>query len=136
MLPEERVRQGLRRYMTEELGYPAELLVIEKPLNLLPHLALKEGPFPDRRVDLLAYWKNSATQELEPLLLIECKAVPFTTQAFTQLQGYNYYVKAPFIALVNQEGARLGWRIGSEFNYIDRLLSYRDLTSYKKDYMF
>lgn len=128
MLPEEKVRQGLRCYMVEELGYPAELLVIEKPLNLLPHLALSEGPFPDRRVDLLAYWKNRTTQELEPLLLIECKAVPFTTQAFTQLQGYNYYVKAPFIALVNQDGARLGWRIESEFRYIDRLLSYKDLT--------
>ena len=39
--PEELVRQELLCRMIGQLGYPSHLLVVEKELSLLPHLALQ-----------------------------------------------------------------------------------------------
>lgn len=95
--PEELVRQKCLRRLTESLGYPASLIAVEKSLK-----ELVQGPFPPlRRADILCF-----TQSGSPLLLIECKAVALNEAMQRQLKGYNYYVKAPFIALVN-EGVEL-----------------------------
>src|SRR5579863_8219661 len=98
--PEERVRQRWIRRMTGELGYPRELLVVEKAMSELPHLAL--GEVPDRRLDILCYGKGiHPDYSLFPLLLLECKEGPLTTSAVNQVIGYNYYVKARGVAVVN-----------------------------------
>lgn len=92
--PEEIIRQRWIQWMIKE-GYPPSLIAVEKELSTLPHLQSVPS-LPNRRLDLLAYRK-----EVVPLLLIECKALPLEPFMMDQLLGYNHYVKAPFVALVN-----------------------------------
>jgi hypothetical protein len=98
--PEEIVRQQWLKAMINSLGYPRELLVVEKELKELPHLL--GAAVPDRRVDILCYGKG-----IQPLLLIECKAGALTDEALDQVVGYNHYVKADFAAIVNGREARI-----------------------------
>lgn len=95
--PEEVVRQKLILMMFN-LGYPKTLISVEKELKQLPHLK-REEEVPDRRIDVICFAKGS----LEPLLLIECKEGRATRDAYLQLKGYNHFVKAPFIAVVDEE---------------------------------
>lgn len=90
--PEERVRQQWLIYLTESLGYPASLIAIEKSLKEIS----SHKKVPLRRADILCFASTG-----KPLLLIECKAVPLTAAMERQLRGYNYYVQAPYMALVN-----------------------------------
>lgn len=92
--PEEVVRQLWLKKMVSELGYPKELISVEKELKTFPHLAT--AAVPDRRVDIVCY-----DGSLKPLLLVECKAEPLSMKAMEQALGYNLYVKAPYVALVN-----------------------------------
>ena len=97
MLPEEQVRSSLVAYMVRMLGYPRELISLEKEIALLPHLShLPKKTIPKRRVDILVFSKN-----MEPLLMVECKAGFLHTEHRKQLLSYNTFVCAPFIALVN-----------------------------------
>jgi hypothetical protein len=97
--PEERVRQKLLQKMLDEWGYPHSLLLVEKSLSQLPHIKQAQK-VPNRRMDIVAYGKNSKN-ELVPLLLIECKATSRapTGAAIRQLLGYNYYIGAPFVGM-------------------------------------
>lgn len=108
-LPEEKVRQALIQKMTQHLGYPLGSMALEKSLCQLPHLEGKAS-LPKRRADLLVFSKNLHPRHaLYPLLLVECKAVPITPKALRQIVGYNHFVSAYFIALVNQTTTYLGW---------------------------
>jgi hypothetical protein len=96
---EEELRQALIEQMVLQLGYPRALLAVEKKISQLPHLAFFPEKLPNRRVDILAYAVDKE-KKLHPLLLIECKKECFSFKETQQLFGYNYYVEAPFIALV------------------------------------
>jgi hypothetical protein len=111
--PEEQVRQQWLKRMIFQLGYPKELLVIEKGIKELPHICAAEVP--DRRLDILCYGKGGS---LFPLLLMECKNKPLTEGAVNQVIGYNYYVKAPFAAAVNLDEVRLGYFDRAENRYV------------------
>ena len=102
--PEEKVRQRWLQTMVHRLQYPRELIVVEKKIGELPSLC--SADVPDRRVDILCYRKE--IHLLSPLILIECKGEPLTDAAVDQVIGYNHYVKAPFVAVVNLEQVRLG----------------------------
>lgn len=92
--------------MIGPLGYPQELLAVEKQLYELPHLAGSPLPLPERRIDLLCYGRGTRpAPTLYPLLLIECKATPLTEQALHQVLGYNAHVGARFVALVSADQA-------------------------------
>jgi hypothetical protein len=134
-LPEERVRQALIRLMTEQLGYPRELLVIERALHQFPHLALQSTrSLPRRRADLVCYGKGIHPDfPLYPLLLVECKAVPLTSKAIQQLTGYNHYLRAPFVALCNANEVKSGYfdPIRKGYVFVDKLPSYRELLAFK-----
>jgi hypothetical protein len=101
--PEELVRQQWAQHLTRVLGFPKELIAIEKQMKELPHLAHLPG-IPDRRVDLLCYGKGPSG--LYPLLLIECKVAPLTQKGLDQVRGYNHHIQAPFVAVVNQDAAQ------------------------------
>lgn len=117
--PEERVRQGLIRLMTEQLGYPAELLVAEKALKQLPHVAMSGENPPNRRLDLLCMARGiHPTEVLFPLLLVECKAVPLTQETERQVIGYNRFVQAPFLTIVNQTQLKTGAWDPTESAYV------------------
>jgi len=94
--PEEVVRQTWILRMIRELQFPRELIAVEKELKTLPQMT---ASMPDRRIDILSYRKTE--KELKPLLLIECKESDLKEEAFGQLMSYNFYIKAPYMALVN-----------------------------------
>jgi len=98
--PEEKIRQSVIAFL-EKLGFPSSYIIQEKALSELPHLSV-EAHLPLRRVDILAY--GLIHEALKPLLLIECKAESVGQEAFSQLLGYNHFVKAPFIALASKSG--------------------------------
>jgi hypothetical protein len=120
--PEEVVRQKLLRVLTEDLGYPKEMIVIEKRLSELPHLQQRKKAVPDRRLDILCYTKKGET--LFPLILIECKAEKLHEKMFSQVEGYNSYIGASFVALVGAVGAIVKWKNG----FIGAIPSYEQAT--------
>ncbi len=126
--PEEIVRQQWLKRLTHQLGFPRELIAVEKKLKELPHLNCSEVP--DRRLDILSYGKEAAPScSLFPLLLIECKDETLSEDAVNQVIGYNHHVKAPFIAAVNLEEVHFGTFDRSENKYIFRsfLPSFKEL---------
>jgi hypothetical protein len=129
--PEERVRQALIKHM-ESLGYPLPLIAVEKKLKQVPHLLYSSEKLPNRRADLIAYAKGiHPSYDLYPLLLVECKAVPLTEKVISQVVGYNHFLKAPYVAIVNQNEIRSG-KYNTEtkqYQFFDGLAPYSDLTN-------
>lgn len=87
-LPEESVRQQVVAHL-ETLGYPKHLMRTEVKLANTT-----------RRLDVVCYCRFG--EGFTPLLLVECKAERITPKALTQLVGYNYHLKAPFICLASK----------------------------------
>ena len=123
--PEEIVRQRWVQKMTKELGFPKELLVIEKELAGLPHLQEHPYPLPTRRIDLLSFGKKE--MDIFPLLLIECKDEPLSQGALEQALAYNTFVQASYVAIVNQDQIRLKYNLACSRCEIDRLPSFKEL---------
>lgn len=119
--PEERVRQALLQGLVADYGFPQELIAIEKDIRTLPGV---RGA-PNRRIDLLCY--GNWAGELQPLLLIECKAVPLSQEVVEQVIGYNVHVSAPFVALVNGDEALLGECAAGNYQFQPGILPYEVL---------
>jgi hypothetical protein len=121
--PEEKVRQALIYRLTHELGYHRPCLGIEQSLKQMPHLQTSAIKLPSRRADLICFSRGL------PLLLVECKAVKLNQAIKRQVIGYNYYLKAPYLAIVNQEEAQFGWYDPSlqDFHFIPHLPPYEKL---------
>lgn len=105
--PEEMVRQRTLEGMCKSLGFPKELISVEKSLSELPHLEGRSD-LPIRRVDMVCFAKGiHPDYPLYPLLLLECKQGKALKEAHEQALGYNYFAKAPFVAIADEDGARL-----------------------------
>jgi len=131
-LPEEVVRVQFLTYMLDHLGFPRELMTVEKSLENLPG---DRDFLPSRRIDILCYCRDlHHGKELTPLLLIECKAVPITKKALNQAIGYNHFLKAYFICIVNQNELQFGWYSKEEKQYLfeTELPRYEELISIVK----
>lgn len=89
LTPEEWVRQLLIHYLTTEKGYPAQLLAVEKGINL-------NGTH--KRCDIVAYNNNGA-----PQLIVECKApeVLLTDAVMEQTARYNLVLRVPYLLVGN-----------------------------------
>lgn len=127
-LPEEQIRQSFLSHMITEKGFPVGLIAVEKALKQLSNI--HSASIPDRRVDIVCFAKaNSGSGELYPLLTVECKAVPLSPRTISQVVGYNHFVQARFIALVNQLEMRVGWFDHAKrgYTFIDYLPSYHEL---------
>ena len=87
--PEEKVRQGIIRYLADTKKYPRQLMGIEKKIDI-------NGQ--PKRFDLVCY-----NQKAEPVLLVECKRPEQTIDQKTidQAVVYNQILKAPFVLLTN-----------------------------------
>ena len=120
--PEEEVRQSLLRKMIHELLYPKGLLFVEKTLSdLLPQILL-----PYRRVDVVCFWKTKGM--LRPLLAIECKEdQSLLEEALLQVQGYNHFLKARFVAVVAPGQERFGVYGQGGMHFLPYLPNYADL---------
>lgn len=131
LLPEEQVRVHLLSYLLS-LGFPKSCIAIEKELSKMPHLKGAKHPLPKRRADIICYAKDvHPTEPFYPLLLIECKAVKLTARMRNQVEGYNHFLKAHYIALVNAEEVQFGWfdHLKAEYQWINRFVGYNDLIS-------
>jgi len=89
--------------MTTQLGFPKELLLIEKKLSEFPHLK-GISALPERRADLVCFAKGIHPEHsLFPLLLIECKRGRADKNAKAQVMGYNHFLQAPFVAIAGEK---------------------------------
>lgn len=101
-LPEEVVRQKLIHKMINELGFPKNLISVEKDLCQLPHLANKEFPSQKRRADIICFAKGiHQNYIIYPLLMIECKACKLSHKTISQVLGYNHFVESYFVGIAN-----------------------------------
>jgi len=123
--PEEVARQTWIQRMVGDLGFPKEFLAVEKELKTLPHLSGEKSSLPNRRIDLLSFMKTHET--VRPLLLIECKEAELTQEALDQVTSYNHYVRAPYVAIVNQFEIRFRYQLGPSPYEISRLPAYSEL---------
>lgn len=87
--PEEWVRQHLLNYLVTEKKIPASSISIEKELVLND---LK------KRYDVVVF-----TKQLQPYLIVECKApyIELNTQVVKQALRYNLIVKAELLMITN-----------------------------------
>jgi hypothetical protein len=130
LLPEEKVRVATLKVLVDQLAFPKSGIVVEKELSQMAHLNRFGGPLPQRRADIVCFAKGiHPTQDLYPLLLIECKSVKLTKKMRNQVIGYNHFLQAYFIALVNQHEVCTAWLDHStgEYRWISHLPSYREL---------
>lgn len=130
--PEEKVRQALLQQMTLELSYPRELLTIEKALSEMPHLqGGADAAPPLRRADLLCFAKGIHPEHpFYPLLLIECKGcASLLEEAKQQVIGYNYFIKACFVAVAYPQGSQWGYYDSKQqgYSFSSSLPSYHRL---------
>jgi len=135
ILPEEKVRVRLIHFLLSA-GYPRSGLVIEKALSQMPHLNQASGPFPLRRADLVSFATGIHSREsLFPLILFECKGVPLNPRMKKQVVGYNHFLNAYFVALINQTACWLGWQDAStgEYHWISHLPSFSELMDMLRD---
>lgn len=100
--PEELVREELLFEMTTHLGFPKELIAVERALKSMPHLIGEKVP--NRRFDITCFAKEIHPKHpLYPLLIVECKKEVLTEETVRQILGYNYYVKAYFLAIASRD---------------------------------
>ena len=87
--PEEDVRQHFARYLIEEKGYPASLMMSEYSLSLNKM---------KKRCDLIVFNKTAA-----PVVLVECKApeVKISQAVFDQIARYNLVFKVSYLMVSN-----------------------------------
>ncbi|MGR3973028.1 MAG: type I restriction enzyme HsdR N-terminal domain-containing protein [Candidatus Rhabdochlamydia sp.] len=123
--PEEIVRQQWLAHMLGHLGFPKELMGIEKELSTLPHLQTDEPSLPLRRIDMISFMQQEGV--LKPLLLLECKQSKLTSLALDQVISYNYYVQAPYVGIVGKAGILLQYTRKSGSYQSTVLPSYHQL---------
>ncbi len=89
LTPEEEVRQRFARYLVEEKGFPASLLMTEYTLKVNKL---------SRRCDILAHKPAGF-----PVLLVECKApeVAISQATFDQVARYNMAFRVRYLIVTN-----------------------------------
>ncbi len=89
LTPEEEVRQRFARYLVEEKGFPASLLMTEQSLKLNKMT---------RRCDILVHKPAG-----HPAVLVECKApeVAISQATFDQVARYNIAFNVNYLMITN-----------------------------------
>jgi len=87
--PEEFVRQLIIQYLIQNKGYSSNRIAIERGIKV-NGLA--------KRCDILVY-----NQDMQPFLLIECKApeIPLSADVFHQMAVYNMQLRVPHLMMSN-----------------------------------
>jgi hypothetical protein len=94
--PEEFVRQLMVQYLLKEKGYNRNRIAIERGIKV-NGLA--------KRCDILVF-----DQDLQPLILIECKApeIPLSADVFHQMAVYNMQLHVPYLMMSNGTSSYIG----------------------------
>jgi len=96
LTPEEWIRQQLLHRLVEQLGFPASLIAVEVPLEKISTIEAVSST--KKRCDAVVYDK-----QMQPLMLIECKAetVSLTQRTLDQAVTYNRRLRVPYLLLYN-----------------------------------
>ncbi|MCE7993117.1 MAG: type I restriction enzyme HsdR N-terminal domain-containing protein [Roseivirga sp.] len=117
LTPEEWVRQHFINYLTQHLGYPASRIRVESGTSYNKRA---------KRTDILIY-----NDELEPLVLVECKAahVAVNQSTFNQISVYNKTLKAKVLICSNgMVHYACRYDAGNEsVSFLDQIPHYSDL---------
>lgn len=120
--PEEMVRQQWISVMIEHLGFPKGLLSVEKNLSrLCQNKTLQDL---NRRVDLVCFVPD---KEFIPLLIIEFKSEDQHLAPEKQVAGYNFYLDAPFWAVIQGEKVHTFWKEHDKIQSVNFLPSFPQL---------
>jgi hypothetical protein len=94
--PEEFVRQLMVQYLLQEKGYNYNRIAIERGIKV-NGLA--------KRCDILVF-----DQDLQPFILIECKApeIPLSADVFHQMAVYNMQLHVPYLMMSNGTSSYIG----------------------------
>ena len=119
LTPEEEVRQRLARYLVEEKGYPASLIMTEYSLKVNKLT---------RRCDILVHKPAGS-----PALMVECKApeVSISQASFDQLARYNLAFRVSHLIVSNgmkHYCCHIDFRTG-EITFLREIPSYEELMS-------
>lgn len=89
LTPEEWVRQNFISYLMFDKKCPGSLLRIEETIQAFNKT---------KRCDIVVY-----SNEIKPLLIVECKApdIKINEKTFNQIAIYNAAVRAPFLIVTN-----------------------------------
>jgi hypothetical protein len=114
---EEEVRQRFARYLVEEKGYPASLILTEHTLKLNNMV---------RRCDILVH-RPAGT----PAVLVECKspAVKISRETFDQAARYNIVFRVRYLMVTNglkHYCCYIDFE-NREVRYLDAIPSYEEL---------
>lgn len=117
LTPEEWVRQNFIKYLCEHLGYPQQLMAIEK-------MVIVNGL--QQRADIVIYNRKGL-----PVMIVECKAshIPITNEVFAQAARYNMKLKVDFLILTNgikHFGAKLDYT-NETFQLLSELPTFNNL---------
>ncbi len=127
--PEERIRQSLLKKMIEQLDYPKNMIAVEKNLHSFNKTSFNAK---QRRLDIVCFAKDDKGA-LKPIFIIECKAFKLSTDAINQVIGYNYFIKARFLAIANSEQIKTFWYDNNKYVFIDFLPKYQDIIKMDKE---
>ncbi|WP_353481653.1 type I restriction enzyme HsdR N-terminal domain-containing protein [Haliscomenobacter sp.] len=94
--PEEFVRQLMVQYLLQEKGYNRNRIAIERGIKV-NGLA--------KRCDILVF-----DQDLQPYILIECKApeISLSADVFHQMAVYNMQLHVPYLMMSNGTSSYIG----------------------------
>jgi len=112
LTPEEWIRQQLLHRLVEQLDFPTSLIAVEQSITV--------GEA-SKRCDAVVY-----DRQMQPLLIIECKAetVPLTQKTLDQAITYNRKLNVPYLLLYN--GAQ-SYLVHGNNIYTSGLPRYADL---------
>ena len=118
---EEVVRQLAVRFLEVDLGWPRELIAVEKVLVLVELERRK-------RFDILCHLPNG-----ERALMVECKApgIEVNFDTFKQLSDYNIALQVPYLMVTNGIDSYCS-RIDFEerdFKFLQSVPTYADFSS-------
>lgn len=94
--PEEFVRQLMVQYLLQEKGYNHNRIAIERGIKVNGLV---------KRCDILVF-----DQDLQPFILIECKApeIPLNADVFHQMAVYNMQLHVPYLMMSNGTSSYIG----------------------------
>jgi len=112
LTPEEWVRQHILHFLITHKNYPPGLIEVEKSIKVFNT---------DKRVDILV-----RTPQLEPLLLVECKApgVSISQKEAEQLARYQITLRASLSFLTNGQYHIVMQHTGGQIRYLKELPGY------------
>jgi len=106
---EEWVRQNFIQFLVQELKYPAELIAVEKEIQL--------GEL-KKRFDILVY-----DSDHKPWMLVECKAndILLNEKVLHQVLRYNISMPANFLVITNGQFTYAWEKINGELKEVQQM---------------